>query len=141
LNKSCLTVGSTSDMSNETLPQIKTFPLYSLCRNAAWECRPATPQESEEFPKTGAMVAGCSRVENQEFTTCEPVDPVTCKVNALCIYLVVADHVITFLNYVVHKPSVYFCYSPAAKMLLLKYLLHISQWIGCSQIWDSSCPH
>ncbi|KDR23192.1 Hemocytin, partial [Zootermopsis nevadensis] len=50
-----------------------------LCRNAVWECQPATPQESEEFPKTGAMVAGCSHVENQEFTTCEPVEPVTCK--------------------------------------------------------------
>jgi hypothetical protein len=50
-----------------------------LCHNALWQCRLATPQESEEFPKTGAMIAGCSRVGNQEFTTCEPVEPVTCK--------------------------------------------------------------
>ncbi|PNF36643.1 hypothetical protein B7P43_G19101, partial [Cryptotermes secundus] len=50
-----------------------------LCRNAVWECRPATPEESEEFPKTGALLAGCSHEGNQEFTTCEPVEPVTCK--------------------------------------------------------------
>jgi len=60
------------------------FFLYSLCLNALWQCRLATPQESEEFPKTGAMIAGCSRVGNQEFTTCEPVEPVTCKVFSYC---------------------------------------------------------
>ena len=58
--------------------------LYSLCRNALWQCRLATPVESEEFPKTGPMIAGCSRVGNQEFTTCEPVEPVTCKVFPCC---------------------------------------------------------
>jgi hypothetical protein len=80
-------------MLNKTLNSTKTFPLYSLCRNGLWECRPATPQESEEFPKTGAMAAGCSRIGNQEFTTCEPVEPVTCKVTALCMYLLTVDHV------------------------------------------------
>lgn len=90
-----------------------------------WECQPATPQESEEFPKTGAMVAGCSHVENQEFTTCEPVEPVTCKVTIpfMCIYLFVADRGI---NYVVHEPLVYVC---------------CSQWIIYSQVWDLFCPN
>ena len=63
---------------------MKILFLYSLCHNALWQCRLATPQESEEFPKTGAMIAGCSHVGNQEFTTCEPVEPVTCKVFSYC---------------------------------------------------------
>ncbi|XP_069683352.1 hemocytin isoform X2 [Periplaneta americana] len=50
-----------------------------LCRNALWECRPATAEESQEFPKKGSMMTACSRVGNQEFTTCEPAEPVTCK--------------------------------------------------------------
>jgi hypothetical protein len=78
------TLGLSSYMLNETLCETKTFPLYSLCRNAVWKCRPATPKESEEFAKTGSMVARCSHVGNQEFTTCEPVEPVTCKVTSLC---------------------------------------------------------
>jgi hypothetical protein len=58
----------------------KNSVLYSVCLNALWQCRLATPEESKEFPKTGAMIAGCGPVGNQEFTTCEPVEPVTCKV-------------------------------------------------------------
>ncbi|KAJ9596531.1 hypothetical protein L9F63_012430, partial [Diploptera punctata] len=49
------------------------------CHGALWECRPATPKESEEFPKSGGMKAMCSATRNEEFTTCEPVEPITCK--------------------------------------------------------------
>jgi len=66
---------------------VKKFAVYSLCRNALWECRPATPQESEKFPRMEAMIAGCSHVGNQEFTTCEPVEPVTCKVCPISVSL------------------------------------------------------
>lgn len=62
------------------LLQGKHFKNFSTCVNAQWTCRPATPGEMIEYPRTTDLKAMCSATENKEFTTCEPVEPVTCKV-------------------------------------------------------------
>lgn len=53
--------------------------MFCKCQNAAWDCREAQAVEVMKYPKTGDLKAVCSSVNNQEFTTCEPVDQPTCK--------------------------------------------------------------
>nr|CAH7739498.1 unnamed protein product [Callosobruchus chinensis] len=49
------------------------------CMNAIWQCTPATPQEITEFPRSEDIKTKCDASKNFEFTTCENVEPVTCK--------------------------------------------------------------
>lgn len=49
------------------------------CANAVWNCRPATDDELGKYPEASDLKAVCSAAGNQEFTTCEPAEPTTCK--------------------------------------------------------------
>lgn len=57
------------------------FICHSTCVNAIWQCKLATPEETEDFPKASDLRNKCNSSNNMEFTTCEPVEPVTCKVS------------------------------------------------------------
>ncbi|KAG8236359.1 hypothetical protein J437_LFUL016579, partial [Ladona fulva] len=50
-----------------------------ICKNALWDCHHATPQDMKDFPSVESLRVTCSAVNNEEFTDCEPVEPVTCK--------------------------------------------------------------
>lgn len=49
------------------------------CINAIWDCREAGPEEILKYPKSSDLKAVCSATRRQEFTTCEPVEPKTCR--------------------------------------------------------------
>ncbi|CAG9772868.1 unnamed protein product [Ceutorhynchus assimilis] len=49
------------------------------CSNAIWKCRLALPQEILDFPRANDLKAKCDSSRFFEFTTCEDVEPVTCK--------------------------------------------------------------
>lgn len=51
----------------------------STCLNAVWNCRRAYPNEIKEYPRASDSKSKCKASDNFEFTTCEPVEPVTCK--------------------------------------------------------------
>lgn len=55
----------------------------SSCINAIWQCKLATPEEMKDFPQANDLRNKCDASKNMEFTTCEPVEPVTCKVSRL----------------------------------------------------------
>lgn len=50
----------------------------STCTNARWACRPATKLEIDRDYENGHQK--CNESLNEEFTTCEPSEPKTCKV-------------------------------------------------------------
>ncbi|XP_050302983.1 hemocytin [Anthonomus grandis grandis] len=49
------------------------------CLNANWNCRLATQKDILAFPRANDLKAKCDNSRNFEFTTCEDVEPVTCK--------------------------------------------------------------
>lgn len=53
---------------------------FSTCVNALWSCRTALPTDADDYPKASDIKTKCSAFDNLEFTTCEPVEPMTCKV-------------------------------------------------------------
>lgn len=55
----------------------------SICLNAKWNCRAATSEEVALYPKENNVQTICDSSKNKEFTTCEPIAPLTCKVNML----------------------------------------------------------
>lgn len=50
-----------------------------MCINALWSCHPATKEEISMYPKWAERKTVCSATKNQEFTTCEPAVPTTCR--------------------------------------------------------------
>lgn len=63
------------------------FLYYSTCIGAAWECRPATPEEIVAYPRAADIKDKCSAAKNEEFTTCEPAAPLTCKVYYFTLHM------------------------------------------------------
>jgi von Willebrand factor len=49
------------------------------CQNARWSCVEAKTDDSTKYPAASDMTSKCSAVKNEVFTTCEPVEPLTCK--------------------------------------------------------------
>lgn len=47
--------------------------------NARWNCRKALPTDADDYPRANDIKGKCSAFDNLEFTTCEPVEPRTCK--------------------------------------------------------------
>lgn len=62
--------------------EVSNFILFlpSTCTNAVWKCYAATPSDLEKYPKASDLKNLCDASKNMEFTSCEPVEPVTCKV-------------------------------------------------------------
>ncbi|KAJ8974052.1 hypothetical protein NQ317_002298, partial [Molorchus minor] len=54
-------------------------PEICTCVNAVWQCHLASPEDLKNFPKASDLQSMCNAGTNMEFTTCEPVEPVTCK--------------------------------------------------------------
>lgn len=63
----------------EVRPASKAVELCT-CVNAQWHCREATEVEVKEHPSAGDLKSRCDAAGNFEFTMCENVEPVTCKV-------------------------------------------------------------
>ncbi|KAF5285691.1 hypothetical protein FQR65_LT13076 [Abscondita terminalis] len=62
----------------EVRPGLKTQELCT-CANARWNCKPATPEDVQNYPAASDIKSLCLSSKNEEFTTCEPVDQPTCK--------------------------------------------------------------
>jgi hypothetical protein len=60
-----------------------SFECLSICNGARWECRPATRDEIVTYPRAQDIKDKCNAVKNEEFTTCESTEPVTCKVSSI----------------------------------------------------------
>ncbi|XP_068082174.1 hemocytin [Anabrus simplex] len=53
-------------------------PQLCTCTNADWSCEPASKTDVDKYPST-FLKDTCSAAKNEEFTTCEPPEPITCK--------------------------------------------------------------
>ncbi|XP_030749920.1 hemocytin [Sitophilus oryzae] len=62
----------------EIRPGTKGLELCT-CLHAIWQCKLATIAEIQDFPRANDLKAKCDSSRNFEFTTCEDVEPVTCK--------------------------------------------------------------
>ncbi|CAG9836626.1 unnamed protein product [Diabrotica balteata] len=62
----------------EIRPATKAPELCS-CVSAVWECFEATQEDIEMYPSSELVQNKCNASANLEFTTCEPVEPLTCK--------------------------------------------------------------
>ncbi|KAL1513261.1 hypothetical protein ABEB36_002690 [Hypothenemus hampei] len=49
------------------------------CLNGLWQCSLAKNEDIEKFPRANDLQAKCDASKNFEYTTCEDVEPVTCK--------------------------------------------------------------
>ncbi|KAG5886861.1 hypothetical protein JTB14_017666 [Gonioctena quinquepunctata] len=49
------------------------------CTNGHWQCKEATSQDIKLYPGAHELNSRCNASANMEFTTCEQVEPVTCK--------------------------------------------------------------
>ncbi|XP_066254573.1 hemocytin [Euwallacea similis] len=49
------------------------------CLKGLWSCHLATEEDVRSFPRAHDLKAKCNSSRNFEFTTCEDVEPVTCK--------------------------------------------------------------
>lgn len=56
---------------------------FSECSNAMWECYPADEEDKKIYPNSDLVQNKCNASANLEFTTCEPVEPITCKVRKI----------------------------------------------------------
>ncbi|XP_046389468.1 hemocytin isoform X2 [Ischnura elegans] len=54
-------------------------PELCTCTNALWDCHFATKRDLKEFPSAEELRASCRAANNEEFTHCEPMEPITCK--------------------------------------------------------------
>ncbi|GLH02043.1 Hemocytin [Gryllus bimaculatus] len=54
-------------------------PQLCTCTNANWICRPASSEEIKLYPDIGTMKYNCSARNNEEYTSCLPSTPLTCK--------------------------------------------------------------
>lgn len=52
---------------------------FSTCYGAKWNCREALDGEADKFPPASNLKNKCQLSVNEEFTTCEPTELVTCK--------------------------------------------------------------
>ncbi|XP_017781781.1 PREDICTED: hemocytin [Nicrophorus vespilloides] len=62
----------------EVRPASKGLELCT-CINAQWTCKPAKPDEIKQFPRASDLKSKCNATRNFVFTTCESVEPTTCK--------------------------------------------------------------
>lgn len=49
------------------------------CHAGKWNCVTARPGDAERYPAADSIMTRCSAAKNEEFSTCEPTEPVTCK--------------------------------------------------------------
>ncbi|XP_056642321.1 hemocytin [Diorhabda sublineata] len=54
-------------------------PELCTCIDAVWDCYEADEAEIKMYPSSDLVQNKCNGSLNMEFTTCEPVEPVTCK--------------------------------------------------------------
>jgi von Willebrand factor len=62
----------------ETRPGLQFLQLCT-CTGGKWICIEANERDAMNFPPAVEMSKKCSPMRNEEFTTCEPAEPVTCK--------------------------------------------------------------
>lgn len=86
-NGECIPIGSCSCQHEglefpagykEIRPASKGLELCT-CVNAMWNCRLALPTDAHDYPRANDLKGKCNTRDNFEFTTCEPVEPKTCK--------------------------------------------------------------
>lgn len=53
--------------------------ISSTCTTATWKCREAIGDEVTKFPPASDIRSKCLDINNEEFTTCESSEPVTCR--------------------------------------------------------------
>lgn len=58
---------------------INNYLFFSTCIGAKWKCKEALDGDSEKYPPAANIRNKCRTTENEIFTTCEPVDIITCK--------------------------------------------------------------
>lgn len=46
-----------------------------------WSCKEANTMDKKVYPNSNDVKTMCSATDNMEFTTCESVEPTTCKVS------------------------------------------------------------
>lgn len=51
----------------------------STCASATWKCQEALANDAERYPAAADLRTRCEQKANQEFSTCEPAEPLTCK--------------------------------------------------------------
>lgn len=56
-----------------------TFSNISTCFGAEWKCIEATASDKDKYPPAADIRNQCLVDNNQEFTTCKPVEPKSCK--------------------------------------------------------------
>uniref|UniRef100_A0A7G3AKI1 Putative hemolectin isoform b n=1 Tax=Lutzomyia longipalpis TaxID=7200 RepID=A0A7G3AKI1_LUTLO len=49
------------------------------CSGATWDCVEAKDGDAEKYPAAADIRSKCLASNNEEFTTCEPIEPITCK--------------------------------------------------------------
>ncbi|CAB3239227.1 unnamed protein product [Arctia plantaginis] len=49
------------------------------CVGARWDCKPAKPDEIQNYPPAEDLRSNCSASNNMEFSTCQISEPLTCK--------------------------------------------------------------
>lgn len=53
--------------------------LISICSGGKWLCDEAMDGDDLKYPPSADQQSKCLSTKNEEFTTCEPVEPMTCK--------------------------------------------------------------
>lgn len=51
----------------------------SACNGGKWQCIEANNDDQTQYPPAADMRDKCLSSKHEEFTTCEPVEPMTCK--------------------------------------------------------------
>ncbi|XP_059615285.1 hemocytin [Phlebotomus argentipes] len=62
----------------EVRPGSKFLELCT-CSSAKWDCAEANDEDATKYPPAADIRSKCLASNNEEFTTCEPPEPVTCK--------------------------------------------------------------
>lgn len=52
---------------------------HSTCSVGQWDCVEAKGDDKEKYPPAADIRSSCLAENNEEFTTCEPAEPKTCK--------------------------------------------------------------
>ena len=52
---------------------------HSTCKGAKWSCKEATESDKLKYPAASDVRSRCRSDYNEEFTTCEPAEPMTCR--------------------------------------------------------------
>jgi hypothetical protein len=62
---------------------------FSTCNMAHWQCAPASEGDLRNFPEYATPKVECNDALNLEFTTCEPEEPLTCKVYVFIFTIII----------------------------------------------------